>query len=226
VGIIREFSGRGATFERLHVEATRNVISAARDAGVKRYLQMSSLGTRPGAVSGYHRSKFRAEEEVRSSGLDWTIFRPSVIYGPKDEFVNMLAGYIRSFPAVPVIGDGTYRLQPISADDVARCFAMALEMPVSTGKTYELCGPDRLRYVDMLDAIGRALGKGHVTKIYNPLPLMKVVVPLLQRFSFFPLTMDQLTMLIEESICDGGWRETFGFEPERFEAGIARYLKP
>lgn len=226
VGIIREFPDRGATFERLHVEATGNVIAAARGAGVKRHLQMSALGTRPNAVSAYHRTKFRAEELVRGSALDWTIFRPSIVFGPKDAFVNMLAGYIRSYPAVPVIGDGKYRLQPVSADDVARCFAMALEMPQTIGQTFELCGPDRLPYNEMLDTIGRALGREHVAKLHNPLPLMKLVVPLLQGFSSFPLTMDQLLMLVEENICDGSWRETFRFEPEPFAEGIGKYLRP
>ncbi|KAF0219734.1 MAG: hypothetical protein FD174_1747 [Geobacteraceae bacterium] len=226
VGIIREFPGRGVTFERLHVEATGNVVDAAVKGGVRRHLQMSALGTRPGATSKYHQTKFRAEEYVRASSLDWTIFRPSLIFGPKDAFVNMLAGYVRNYPAVPVIGDGKYRLQPISADDVARCFVLALEMPETVGKTYELCGSDRLTYNEMLDAIGRVIGKSHVAKIHNPLGIMKMVVPFLQGFSSFPITMDQILMLVEENICDGKWRETFKFEPERFESGIAKYLRP
>ncbi len=226
VGIIREFPRKGVTFERLHVDATRNIINAAKITGVRRHLQMSALGTRQGASSQYHRSKFHAEECVRTSGLDWTIFRPSIVFGPKDDFVNKLAGYIRSYSAVPVIGDGQYRLQPISADDVARCFAMALEMPETVGRTFDMCGPDRLSYNDMLDAIGRAVGKEHVTKIPNPLSLMAAIVPFLQGFSFFPITMDQILMLIEENICDGSWREIFPFEPERFAEGIAKYLKP
>jgi uncharacterized protein YbjT (DUF2867 family) len=226
VGIIREFPGRGITFERLHAEATRNVMAAAKAAGITRHLQMSALGTRADATSGYHRSKFQAEEAVRASGLNWTIFRPSIVFGPKDDFVNKLAGYIRSYPAIPVIGDGKYRLQPISADDVARCFVMALGMPETGGQTFELCGPDRLPYSDMLDTIGRVMGREHVTKIFSPLSLMTAIVPLLQRFSFFPITMDQILMLVEENICDGSWLETFRFEPERFEAGIAKYLGP
>jgi NADH dehydrogenase len=225
VGIIREFPGRGVTFEKLHVEATGNVVRAAVAAGVTRYLQMSALGTRPGATSGYHRSKFAAEEIVRASSLDWTIFRPSLLFGPNDAFVNLLAGYIRNYPAVPIIGTGSYRLQPISADDTARCFRMALEMPETVGRTFELCGVDRFSYTDMLDTIGRVLGRRKVTKIFNPLLLMKLVVPVMQGFSFFPITMDQIQMLVEENICDGSWRETFRFEPEHFEAGIAKYLK-
>lgn len=225
VGIIREFPGRGVTFEKLHVEATKNVLDAARKAGVRRHFQMSALGTRPGATSAYHRTKYRAEELVRASGLDWTIFRPSLIFGPKDAFVNMLAGYVRSFPAVPVIGDGTYRLQPVSVDDVARCYALALEMPDTVGKTFELCGPDRFTYNEILDTIGRVLGKGHLLKVPNPVGLMKLIVPLMQGFSFFPLTMDQITMLLEENICASPWPELFGFEPAPFEEGIRKYLR-
>ncbi len=224
VGIIREFPGKGVTFDRLHIEATRALVEGALQAGIDRYLQMSAMGTRPDATSRYHQTKCRAEELVRTSGLAFTIFRPSLIFGPEDAFVNMLAGYIRSFPAVPVIGDGEYELQPVSVDDVARCFALSLELPQTVGQTYELCGPDRYSYNGLLDAIGRVLGKGRVLKVPNPLGLMKLVVPLLQGFSFFPLTMDQLTMLTEGSVCDGEWRQTFGFEPEKFEEAIRKYL--
>ncbi len=226
VGIIREFPARGITFEKLHVEAMNNVVEVAKGAGIRRHLQMSALGTRHDATSFYHRTKYRGEQHVRASGLDWTIFRPSIIFGPHDDFVNKLAGYIRTYPAVPVIGDGRYHLQPIAADDVARCFAMALEMPETIGQTYELCGPDRLAYNELLDTIGRVLGKSRVVKLPNPLSVMRLVVPLLQGFSFFPVTMDQIAMLVEENICDGSWQKTFRFEAERFEAGIAKYLRP
>jgi uncharacterized protein YbjT (DUF2867 family) len=226
VGIIREFPGRGVTFDRLHTGATRHMLAEASRSGVRRYLQMSAQGSRPDAVSAYHKTKFQAEELVRGSGLDWTIFRPSLIFGPRDAFVNMLAGYIRSFGAVPVIGDGRYRLQPIAATDVARCFAMALAMPGTVGQTYAICGPDRLAFNEVVDAIGRALGKTSVLKIPNPVGLMKLITPLLQGFSFFPLTMDQITMLLEENICDGSWQETFHFQPIPFAAGISAYLKP
>src|SRR5262245_38217408 len=85
-GIIREHRARGVTFERLHVQATANLLRVAREAGVKRYVQMSALGARPDARSSYHRTKSRAEEAVRDSGLQWTIFRPSIIFGPGDAF--------------------------------------------------------------------------------------------------------------------------------------------
>ncbi len=225
IGIIRQFPRRGVTFQRLHIEATRNIVSAARQAGVKRYLQMSALGASADSSSGYFRSKSAAEEEVRRSGLDYTIFRPSVIFGPKDDFINQLVGYLRSFPAMPVIGDGAYRMQPICADDVARCFAQALEKPETIGKSYDLCGPDRMSYNELLDVIGRAVGKQKVHKLNSPLALMRLVVPVMERFSFFPITSDQLTMLLQGSVCDGDWRKTFTFQPTGFEQGIRAYLK-
>ena len=224
IGIIREFPRRGVTFQRMHIEATRNIISAAKSAAVKRHLQMSALGASADSPSGYFKSKAAGEEEVRRSGLDYTIFRPSIIFGPKDDFINQLAGYLRSFPAMPVIGDGEYEMQPVAADDVARCFAEALERQETIGETYELCGPDRMSYNALLDTIGRVLGKEKVLKVNNPLALMRMIVPVMERFSFFPITSDQLTMLVQGSVCDGSWRKTFTFEPTRFEDGIREYL--
>ena len=224
IGIIREFPRRDLTFKRLHIEATRNIVRAARSAGIARHLQMSALGASADGTSGYFKSKFAGEEEVRGSGLDYTIFRPSIIFGPKDDFINQLAGYLRSFPAMPVIGDGEYQMQPISSDDVARCFEEALEKPETIGRTFELCGPDRMSYNTLLDTIGRVIGMQRVLKIKNPLALMRLVVPVMERFSFFPITSDQITMLVQGSVCDGSWRKTFTFEPTRFEEGIRRYL--
>jgi len=226
VGIIREFPRRNVTFERLHVEATRNLISAAKHAGIGRHLQMSALGATAESSSGYFRSKYVAERELHSSGLDFTIFRPSIIFGPKDDFVNKLAGLMRMLPAMPVIGDGTYQLQPISANDVAHCFAEALELPETIGETYELCGPDRMSYNTLLDSIGEVIKRQNVVKVHNPLALMQLIVPVMEHFSFFPITSDQITMLVQGNTCDGSWRKTFSCQPTGFEEGIRAYLKP
>ncbi|MDD2308896.1 MAG: complex I NDUFA9 subunit family protein [Desulfuromonadaceae bacterium] len=224
VGIIREFPARGVTFEKLHVQATSNLLAAAAGNGIKRYLQMSALGARPAAVSAYHQTKWRAEGLVRGSGLEWTIFRPSLIFGPHDAFINMLAAQLRLAPVMPVIGSGSYRLQPIHADDVARCFALALEMPGSIGQAYELCGVDRVSYEALLDMIAAALGRSRPFKPHLPLGMMKLIIPLMQKIPQFPITMDQLQMLLEENICGGEWQKTFGFEPRGLQAGIGEYL--
>jgi NADH dehydrogenase len=224
VGIIREFPSRGITFEKLHVEATTNLLEASRRNGISRFLQMSALGTRPDAVSRYHLTKWRAEELVRSSGLNWTIFRPSLIFGPHDAFINMLAAQLKSAPLMPVIGSGHYRLQPIHADDVARCFALALIKSETIGQTYELCGNDRLNYEALLDMVAAALGRPAPWKPHLPLGVMKRIIPIMQKIPLFPITMDQLQMLLEENIGSSDWQKEFGFKPRGLQDGIAEYL--
>lgn len=224
VGIIREFPLKGITFEKLHVRATANMLAATQSAGIRRYVQMSALGTRPDARSNYHISKYRAEELVRSSSLEWTILRPSLIFGPKDAFINLLAAQLRHAPVMPIIGNGLYRLQPIHADDVARCFALSLELPEAIGQCFELCGNTALRYVDLLDTIASVMGKSPPIKPRAPLGLMKLVIPVMQHIPQFPITSDQLQMLLEESICNGHWKKFFKFEPRDFTEGIREYL--
>src|SRR5256885_16672659 len=112
VGIIRERPALAETFERLHVDATLNVLAAASGAGVRRVLHMSALGTRPGARARYHQTKWRAEEAVRPGGLDWTIFRPPIVDGHGDGFVTALARMVRRLPTVPGLGRAPGRAQP------------------------------------------------------------------------------------------------------------------
>lgn len=225
VGIIREHPGRGVTFDRHHTVATTNMVKAAEAAEVPRFLHMSALGTRPNARSRYHQTKWEAEEAVRASRLQWTIFRPSVIYGPGDGFVSMLARLIKWLPAVPVIGDGRYRLQPVAVEQVAEGFARALERAESRSRTYEVGGPRAYAFTEILDLIGTALRKTKVRKIHHPLRLMRVLTRLLQRLPFFPLTLDQLTMLQEDNVCDATpFYRAFGLTPIEFPAGLRRML--
>jgi len=202
VGIIREHPASGVVFERLHTQATANMVAAAQEAGVHRYLQMSALGVRREARSRYHRTKWEAEECVRRSGLDWTIFRPSVIYGRGDGSISVLAAMIRRLPVMPVLGAGRYRLQPVAVEQVAEGFARALERPATIGKTYEVGGPQSYAFTEILDQIGLALGKARVRKLHQPMALMRPLVRLLEPFPFFPITSDQLIMLEENSVCD------------------------
>jgi NADH dehydrogenase len=224
VGIIREFPARRITFESMHVQATANLLAAAEKNGLKRYLHMSALGSRPNAVSAYHQSKWGAEELVRSSHLEWTIFRPSLIFGPHDAFINMLASQLRLAPIMPVIGSGSYRLQPIHAEDVARCFSLALAMPETIGQTFELCGKDRLSYEALINMVAEVLDRTVPWKPHLPLGLMKLLIAIMQKIPQFPITMDQLQMLLEESIGGSEWQMVFGFEPRGLKEGICEYL--
>lgn len=221
VGIIREFPARGVTFERMHVEATRNALAAAQNQGVRRYLQMSANGTSPAATTAYHRTKWRAEEAVRGSGLDWTIFRPSLIFGKGGEFVTMLAELIRSLPVVPVFGDGRYRMQPVAVAEVALSFVRALELPQTVDQTYHLGGSVSYSYNEILDLTGRAIGRQRVRKLHQPLPLIRPLVRLLEGFEHFPITSDQLNMLLQGNVCDiSAWCRDFGSEPLSYAEGI------
>src|SRR3990172_2262039 len=119
VGIIQEASG--VTFRGVHVEGTRNLIEAAKKAGVRHFFYQSALGTRPGAKSEYHKTKWEAEELVRASGIPFTILRPSLIYGPGDLFTIRLSEMFKLSPVLPVIGSGKSKIQPIYIDDVVSC---------------------------------------------------------------------------------------------------------
>ena len=225
IGIIREFPDKQVTFQRLHIDATRNVLAAAREQGIKRYLHMSSNGTRKDGVAEYHKTKWAAEELVRAAGLDATIFRPSVIFGPGDAFVNMLATIIRRSPVMPVIGDGEYQMAPVAVANVATGFVRALTQPESIGEIYHCCGPQAFTYNQLLDEIARALGRSGITRIHQPVVMMRSLSALLEGMSFFPLTSGQLTMLLEGNVCDPQpWAQTFAIELTPFGEGIRQYL--
>jgi uncharacterized protein YbjT (DUF2867 family) len=223
VGIIREHRRRGITFERLHVDATLNVLGAATAAGVRRYLHMSALGASASARSQYHQTKWLAEEAVRASALPWTIFRPSIIYGKGDAFVSMLAGMIRRLPVVPVIGEGRQKLQPIVVEQVAEAFQRALSRPETIKQIYDVGGPDAVTIVELLDAIGLALGRRHVRKVHLPIALMRTLAVGLQTIPAFPLTTDQIAMLGEDNTCDPTpFFRAFKLTPVPLKVGLER----
>jgi len=221
VGIIRESPGQNITFQNLHVRATKNILTAAAGQEIKRYLHMSANGTRANASSAYHQTKWQAEEAVRTSKLDWTIFRPSLIYGQDSEFVVMMRDLISKLPVVPVIGDGQYRMQPVSVDQVAQSFVRALGKKETIGETYHLGGRHDYSYDELIDIFGQALGKKSVRKLHHPLMLMKPAIKLLQSIPQFPISSDQLAMLLEGNSCDpANWAKTFDIDPADFAAEI------
>lgn len=225
VGIIREAPTRGVTFENVHAQGTRNVLDAAVTAGVRRFVHMSALGTRAGARARYHETKWAAEDAVRGSGLAWTIFRPSIIYGRGDGFVTMLARMVRRLPVVPVLGTGRNLLQPVPVEHVAEGFVRALNRPASEKQTYDAAGPDRVTMVDLLDLIGAALGRRRVRKAHIPLSVMRPMARVLHLLPGFPVTPDQLLMLEENNVGEPAtFYQHFGIEPMALRRGIERTL--
>src|SRR5438105_11773993 len=225
VGIIREQPATLSTFERIHTQGTVNVLDSAAATGVRRYLHMSALGSRPNARSRYHRTKWAAEEAVRASPIPWTIFRPSIIYGRGDGFVSMLAGMIERLPLVPVIGTGRQRLQPVPVAHVAQGFVRALALDASVKHTYDVGGPEPVTMVDLLDRVAAAMGRRRPLKAHAPLGPVRAATSVLHRFPGYPLTPDQLLMLEEENTCEpGAFYETFGLVPIPLSTGLTAML--
>ncbi len=220
VGILREERRTGTTFERAHRAATESAIAGCRTLGIRRFVHMSALGARPGAPTPFHRTKWEAEQAVRASGLDWTIFRPSVIFGPGDGLSTTVVPALRRFPVFPIFGDGTYRIQPVAVEEVARCLVKALPRPETIGETYELGGPEALTYNELLHRIAKTLGL-HRTFVHVPLGLSKAVVSVVQHLPGAPITRDQLTMLVEGSTCDASAATlTFGVSRAPYQGPI------
>ncbi len=193
VAIIRE---RGAlTFERVNYEGTVHVVDAAKAAGARRYLQMSALGALPDPQFPYHDTKYRAEQYVKASGLEWTIFRPSLIFGPGDQFFSTLAG-LAKLPAPFVLPDGgTATFQPVWLWDVVDAFIKALDDPATVGQTYELGGPEIMTYREMVRVIMDVTGK-HRPAISLPAGVLKPAAFLMDKaLPKPPVTPEQLKML-------------------------------
>jgi NADH dehydrogenase len=223
VGIIQD--GPGFTFESVHVEGTRNLLHAAKKAGVRHFFYQSALGTRPGARSRYHKTKWEAEELVRQSGIPFTILRPSLIYGPGDQFTIRLSEAIRLSPVLPVIGSGKSKIQPIFIDDVVACIELSVTGDCYLNEMYEIGGPGQLTYEEVTRAIADVLGVRRPV-VHMPLffvrPMARVMETVLSRP---PLTTEQLIMLQEDNVCSlRDIRDAFGVEPVPFREGLKRFL--
>jgi NADH dehydrogenase len=226
IGIIREFPAKGITFEKLNFEATAHLVRAAEAQGVRRFVHMSANGCTENSTGSYFRTKYQAEKTVSKSTLKWTIFRPSIIFGKEDAFVNLLGAILRKSPTIPVIGDGSYRLAPVAVEDVAACFVKALQLESSEGNTYHLCGPNEVTYNCLLDIIAEALEQKKPHKIHMPSGLIKPFVTLLDGFSQFPITRDQMEMLLAENICrEKKWPDVFQIKPKAFASENLGYLE-
>lgn len=142
VGILHDKPAKpyGKHFKFAHVDLPKNIITAMQMHGLKRYLHMSALGADSQGPSMYQRSKGDGEAAVKASNLDWTIFRPSVIFGPQDQFINLFAKLTKLLPAMP-LANYEAKFQPVSVDDVATAFVMALKMPETIHQSYDLVGP-------------------------------------------------------------------------------------
>jgi len=233
VGIIAEKPSKGVTFERNQHHGTRHVVDAVKRHGIRRYVQMSALGTRPDAVSDYHKTKYEAEQYVRGSGLDWTIIRPSIIHGPGGEFMKMETGWARRqsapFLFMPYFGAGPLGLggagliQPVYVKDVARAFVDALEKPQTALQTYELGGPETMTWPQLHRKVAVALVGKPRAVLALPVWYARFLTAVTPGF-LLPFNRDQVIMSQEGSTCDlTPFRSDFGWEPKGFVESLESY---
>lgn len=233
VGIIMEKPSKGVTFERIHFEGTQSVVDAANRAGIKRYVHMSALGTRADAVSTYHKTKFKAEEYVRDSGLDWTIIRPSLIHGPKGEFMQMEAKWARMtappFLFMPYFGAGLLglggagMLQPVYVKDVAKAFVDSLENAKTIGEIVMLGGTEQVTWPQMHKIVSTAV-VGHPRRaLAMPVWKAKMLAAIgIGRLAGF--NRDQVIMSQEDNTCDiTKFVDLYGWTPAGFESSLKEY---
>lgn len=230
VGIIMEVPRQGQTFERVHVQATQRLLATANAAGVKRWVHMSALGSRPDAVSQYHRTKWQAERAVHGSGLDYTVFRPSIIHGPDGEFMHMVKGFCCNLfpPFMPYFGAGLLgrggagRLQPVWVEDVARCFVESLTNPRTVGETYPLGGPDVYTWPGLYETCHRYIPGAKRGRKAMAVPVW--YANLIAGKPGVPFNHDQVIMSQEDSVCDTvKVQEHFGIELASFEPTFEAY---
>jgi len=213
VGLLFE-KGR-YTFEAAHVRGAEHVLAACKQAGVKQYLHMSALGADAYSASAYARTKAAAEERVRQSGLAWTIFRPSIIYGAGDSFFNKFKKLSALMPILPVI-EGNTRFQPVWVENVARAFIASVGNRHVQKKTYKIGGPSDYSFRELLEMMLAITGRKRLL-IPVPRPMARMMALFMQFLPTPQLTPDQLALLQCDNIIKGAaFPPEFG-EPDALE---------
>ncbi|MBV8878752.1 MAG: NAD(P)H-binding protein [Planctomycetaceae bacterium] len=185
------------TFQAVHVDLVQRLIDAMNVAGVRRLVHISVVVARPDPALPYHDTKWKGEELVRRSSLDWTILRPAVIYGVGDDLLAHLSLMLRIAPVFPIVNDGRSPMMPVHAGDAARGVVGALRNPATAGKTLDIVGPEKLVLRDVVRRVAEALGLP--VRIWpTPVALMKFPVSVMEATMSRPLsTRAQLAMLVE-----------------------------
>ena len=230
VGILAE-RGR-QTFSAVHAEGAGAVAAAAKAAGVGTLVQMSALGADPAAAAQYARTKAAGEQAVRAAFPSAGIVRPSIVFGPEDDFFNRFAGMSRFSPALPLIGGGKTRFQPVYVGDVASAIARLVEDQAVAGKTYELGGPRIYSFRELLEFILHEIGR---RRLLVPLPFalarlqalcLEIPPRLIPVLPAPPLTRDQVRLLERDNVVSAGalTLADLGIQPAAVEMLVPGYL--
>ena len=223
-GILHE--GGRASFERVHAELPRKIVKACQASGVQQLLHMSALGADAKGPSQYQRSKAAGEAAVREAGGTpaWTIFRPSVIFGEHDRFLNLFASLVRMFPVVPLAA-AQARFQPVWVEDVARAFVGCLAANEAAGRTFPLCGPRVYSLAELVGFVAATLGRNtKVVPLGSGLASLQAFV--LEHLPGKLMTRDNLASMRVDNVCADPWPGELGFQPSSLEAVVPEYMAP
>jgi len=225
IGILNERGFGGSGFRRAHTELTRGVLQAARSAGVTRLLQVSALKAAVDAPSYYLRSKGDAEQLIResSSALDWTIFQPSVMFGPGDSFLNRFAGLLAAMPWVFPLAKPNARFQPVSVDDVVEALLRCLHGGASSRQTYELGGPQVYSLREIVGLAAKLTGRRRWI-IGLPDPVARMQALLMDFVPGRPFSSDNYRSLTIDSVCSEDGFAKLGIKPQSMLATARQYL--
>ena len=237
IGIIREFASKGITYEKLHFEGAIRCMDIAIEMEVKRFILMSANGVCPSGT-GYQKTKWMSEQYLKNTDLEWTIFRPSLIFGDprghdRPEFCTQLKKDLINLPfPAPLFHEGllpfnagSFTMSPIHVKTVADIFVSSIDKNNHYGETIELGGETELTWKEIIKIISNACGK---KKWALPAPVIavKTVAAIFDRFSWFPVTKDQLTMLVEGNTCDStNYFSDNNLKPLQFNIENLSYLK-
>jgi uncharacterized protein YbjT (DUF2867 family) len=208
----------GNHYAETNVQGTKNVIQAAKEAGVRRLIEISGLGTRPDKPGSYMEGRFLAEKMLKESGLDWTIIQPSVLFGKDAPFIKGLADLIRTSPIVPLIGGGKILFQPIYVEDVVTVIMHVLEEPERTkNKTYTIGGPAYISFTQVIDVLLQTM---HKSRLKAPAPMALVGVGAAMMEAVLPkppLTKAAMALFMFDNTTDlTSVERDFGFTPMSF----------
>jgi uncharacterized protein YbjT (DUF2867 family) len=216
---------RGFTFEEFDHRGTERLVAASASAGVRRYVYCSGVDADPESPKAWYRAKWFGEEAVRASGIGHAIIRPSWVYGPEDIALNKFVTFHRWLPFVPVVGDGTQRLQPVFVDDVGEALARAAA-PDGPSGTYEIGGPEVMTMNQVLQTMMDVRGR-RKPLVHFPAWMPMLAGWFLQVLPRPPLSPGAIDLATADAVADtGSLLEAFGLELTPLRAGLATYLAP
>jgi uncharacterized protein YbjT (DUF2867 family) len=225
VGILNERGFGGGGFRRTHTELTQGALQASRSAGVRRFLQLSSLKAATDAPSYYLRSKGEAEKIIReqSAAVDWVIFKPSVVFGPGDSFINRFAALLAAIPLVFPLAKPNARFQPVFVDDVVDALIACLHGAASSRQTYELGGPQQFTLREIVQSIARITGSRRWI-VGLPDFVARIQALVMDFVPGRPFSSDNYRSLTVDSVCTQDGFAALGIKPQSMDPMIRQFL--